>query len=386
MAETMNMKEINIETFSNEVKMDLEDENYDPMMGFGKSGIGKTMSIYELTKELGIGFCELRLVTMSETDMLGVPLITDSSRTTYASNDLLPNEARDGKRGVLVLDEITSCSRTLRAAAYQLLDSKRALGNYKLPEQWKVIALGNGLDDGGVFEGMEAAFLSRAFCYRIEPDFACWKKWAIANNVNPAVTAYLTFDKSKLHVFDPDDPVGLFPCPRSWVALSKKLNSREKRNNNEKLPSEIVELYAAGAIGEAACAGFAAFYEYKEDTISPDDILSGKSKGSVIANKREEVIYLIVQQVVKQMNMELEKERKGTANYTKTAITRTANAVRWFIEVAEIKLDAGVTGLRDLMEGSKYFQEITTLCPEFDEECPELIDFATKHNLVFEVG
>ena len=55
------------------------------------------------------------------------------------------------------------------------MDSKRALGTYKLPDKWKVISLGNGIDDGGVFNGMENAFLSRAMCYRIEPDLECWK-------------------------------------------------------------------------------------------------------------------------------------------------------------------------------------------------------------------
>ena len=272
MAETMNMMEISVDRFIKEIKLDLEDENYDPVIGIGKSGVGKTMSISELCEELGIGFCELRLVTLTEIDLLGIPTI-ENGRTTYASNALLPDAKRDGEKGILVLDEITSCSSTIRAAAYQLLDSKRALGNYKLPEHWKVVALGNGIDDGGVFQGMEHAFLSRATCYRIEPNLDSWMKWAVNKGVNSSITAFLKFDPTALHVFNPDEIASVFPCPRSWTALSKKLNAREKRNGGM-LPLEQVELYAAGTVGVKVASEFSGFYSYNSKTVDPEDILS----------------------------------------------------------------------------------------------------------------
>ena len=206
MADNMNMMEISMDTFLNEIKMDLEDEIYEPMIGIGKSGIGKTMGIHELTQQLGIGFCELRLVTMTEIDILGIPKEDANGRTTYAANSLLPDAKRDGERGILVLDEITSAQSTVRAAAYQLLDSKRALGEYKLPERWKVVALGNGIDDGGVFQGMEAAFLSRATCYRIEPNADVWVKWAISHDINSSVIAYIRWrpeNLSLIHISEP---------------------------------------------------------------------------------------------------------------------------------------------------------------------------------------
>lgn len=377
----MGMMGININTFVNEIKEDLEDEIYDPMIGIGKSGVGKTMSIYELTQELGIGFCELRLVTLGETDLLGIPDIKDG-RTTYASNDLLPMAERDGERGILVLDEITSAKSNIRAAAYQLLDSKRALGNYKLPAGWKVVALGNGIDDGGVFDSMENAFLSRATCYRIEPDFDTWKKWAIKNGVNKSVIAYVQFEPDMMHKMEVDEIASVFPCPRSWTALSKKLNSREKKHGGI-LDEESVELYAAGAVGVEAASKFAAFYAYNSKTISPDDILSGKSKGTDIGQVEPQVVYLVIQSLISQLKKELEEGHKGFGEFNADCIKRAANAAKWAIDVSSVRMDYGITCIQDLSSSVDSFNEMVISCEAFEEECPELLEFANKTQIKF---
>lgn len=386
MAETMNMIEISVDKFINEVRLDLEDDNYEPVIGIGKSGVGKTMSIYELTQELGIGFCEMRLVCLTEVDMLGIPVIEDG-RTTYASNTLLPDAKRDGDRGILVLDEITSATSTIRAAAYQLLDSKRALGNYKLPEHWKVIALGNGISDGGVYTGMEAAFLSRAVCYRIEPNFNAWKKWALKNKVHPSVIAYLNFDPSKLHVFDPDEMASVFPCPRSWTALSKKLLAREKRSATGLLSTEDVELYAAGAVGMTEASSFAGFYSYNKKTISAEDIMSGKAKASDARGAEPEVIYIVIQSLVRQIGLEMDAEKGDKNKIDKVSDTlcgRIANVVNWFVDMGEYKLDYGITGIKDLVANVDGLDDLILLSPEFDKLSDKLLEFATENNIMLD--
>lgn len=380
MAETMNMMEISVDRFIKEIKLDLEDENYDPVIGIGKSGVGKTMSISELCEELGIGFCELRLVTLTEIDLLGIPTI-ENGRTTYASNALLPDAKRDGEKGILVLDEITSCSSTIRAAAYQLLDSKRALGNYKLPEHWKVVALGNGIDDGGVFQGMEHAFLSRATCYRIEPNLDSWMKWAVNKGVNSSITAFLKFDPTALHVFNPDEIASVFPCPRSWTALSKKLNAREKRNGGM-LPLEQVELYAAGTVGVKVASEFSGFYSYNSKTVDPEDILSGKADASVVGGVESQVIYLVLSSLVKQVTEELKAGNTGYGEFTPQCMQRAANLCKWVIDVANYKLDYAMMCLNDLAQVS-IFSDLVLICEDFDEVCPEFIKFANANKLAF---
>lgn len=398
MAETMNMMSVTIDEFIEEVENQLEEENYDPMIGIGKSGVGKTMSIYELCQKRGIGFCELRLVTLTEIDMLGIPTITPDGTTTYASNDLLPRVSRDGEEGILVLDEITSASSTVRAAAYQLLDSKRALGNYKLPKKWKVVSLGNGASDGGVYNSMEAAYLSRAVCYRIEPDLDVWKKWAMNNDVNPSIPAFLTFDNQWFHKMDVDEIASIFPCPRSWVALSKMLNAREKRKGRILTEVEVTML-AAGAVGVEAATPFATFYRFNDEVkITPEQILSGeaiKSTGEVgnrvfksvvpVSSLEQQTVYITIQSVTKALAEKLKGYSSSMPESKKLAyIKPVVNVIAWAIAMGEERVDYAISTIQDISMSVESF--VSIVMDEdgiFDEMLPEFMTFAGKHSIVF---
>lgn len=380
MAETLNMMSVSIDKFIQELKFDLEDGNYEPMMGIGLSGIGKTMSIYELTQELGIGFCELRLVTLTETDMLGIPKENEHGRTTYASNDLLPNIERDGEEGILVLDEITSASRTVRAAAYQLLDSKRALGNYKLPPKWKIVGLGNGPDDGGVYSGMEGAVLSRCTCYRIEPDLNSWKKWAVKHEVNSSVIAFLSFMPEMLHVFDPDEIASVFPCPRSWTALATRLTSREKRAN-KMLDMDSVEIYAAGSIGAKDAAKFSAFYAYNGKTINVDDIIEGRETNFSVRSVEPQVMYIMTQQLVKGIDKVCKESKKTGNDFPMETVNKIINVCKWIVNISKERLDLAVLTMQDLSKYAPDFHYIILNDERFDETYPEFVDWFVEQGL-----
>lgn len=381
-AETMNMMEINIKQFTDEIRMDLEDGNYDPIIGLGKSGIGKTVSIAELAQELGIGYKEIRLVAMQEQDLLGVPEVHDH-RTSYAANTLLPDADRDGEVGLLVFDEITSCSQTLRAAAYQLLDSQRSVGNYHLPEKWKVVALGNGLGDGGVFTGMESAFLSRATCFRVDVNFNIWKNWATAHDVNKTVVAFLENNKELIHKMNPDDIATIFPCPRSWTALSKKLNAREKRASNGILSPEQVEIYAAGAIGSDVASSFAAFYAYNRDVLSVNDILAGRVKAKDMQGIEQQAMYITIREVVSECKKILEQGNTGLGEFTDDAIKIAINIIRWVGEASSVRLDYATVALNDMMQGIPQFRDLVLVNEDFSLECPEFTALMDKLNLSF---
>lgn len=379
--ETLNMLGISVERFTHLVREQMEDGDLTPIVGIGKSGVGKTESVFELTQEMNIGFCELRLVTMTETDLLGIPTINQFGRTDWASNNLLPDEERDGKRGILVLDEITSATSTIRAAAYQLLDSKRSLGNYKLPEGWLVIALGNGPDDGGVFQGMEAAFLSRCRCWRIEPDLRSWKKWAINKEVNPTVLAFLSSMPEYLHKLNPDEIASVFPCPRSWVSLSKKLTDREKRNGNKSLDQESVDIYTASCVGADVASTFGAFYAYNSSVISVEDIIEGRASTD-IGRLEPQVMYIVVQNLVRALTHELKMGKVGYT-YKPETTKRVANACNWIVGVGAKSLDLAVMALTDLSQNVKEFSDLIVRVEEFDTYAPQMIEFAMANKIVF---
>lgn len=379
MSETMNMMEINIQTFTRIIREKIEDEDYDPVMGIGKAGVGKTMCITELCKELGIGYAELRLVTMSEIDMLGIPTV-ENGRTTYAANKMLPSAERDGAQGILVLDEITSCSSTLRAAAYQLLDSKRALGEYKLPDNWLVVCLGNGADDGGVFSGMENAMVSRCTAYRVAPDFEVWKKWAINNGVNKSVIAFLSQDDGKnMHVMKEDEIASVFPCPRSWVALSKKLNAREAKKGGP-LDSASVELYAAGAIGVDLASAFATFYKFNEKLIDADTIINGTADPSIISTLEPETQFLLCEGLVSKTRVFMGAGKVTDSDYSDEALKKLANLINFALSAKKYRADFTMQLINSL-NNLKEFADVIVYNTDFMDYCPGLLEYLQDSNI-----
>lgn len=383
MADNMNMREITIEKFTREIREEIIDDNYNPVIGLGKSGVGKTMSIYELCQEYGYGYKEVRLVNMTETDMYGVPVVErdadGKASTTWAQNSIWPVAEKDGDVGILVLDEITSCTRTVRAAAFQLLDSKRALGNYKLPDHWKIVCLGNAEGDGGVYNGIELAVLNRCTSYRIVPDLTSWKNWAIKNGLNSSVIAYLSFDPAEIHNFKSEEDVEVFPSPRSWHNLATKLSKREERANGL-LDGEDVEFYAAGLVGERTASKFAAFYAFNKKTISATDILDGKAPTD-ISGFETETMYLIIQGLIKEMVSVIKTNGINSSNINSEKGKPVVNAVNWLVDISKCKLDMSIKGIRDLAHGCPEFHLIAT-GPQFDIACPKFIEFCMQNRVV----
>lgn len=385
MSENMNMAELPLDRLIEEIKTDIELGDYSPVMILGKSGVGKTVSIYELTQEMGIGFCEMRLVTMTETDIMGIPTISEHGGTVYAANDLLPRAERDGEVGIIVFDEITSATKTVRASAYQLFDSRRSIGNYKLPEKWKCVALGNGAGDGGVYSGMESAMLSRCTCYRVEPDLEAWKKWAIKHGIHPTIIGFLNMRPEYIHKMDPDEDASIFPCPRSWEALSRKLLAREGRAGGL-LDSQSVDIYAAGAVGEEVSSQFSEFYSFNKKAVSALDILSGKVKKTDINDFDTEAMYITIQAVI----AEYVKRVKGKKNIVEGSpeFNMTINLLQWASNIGKQRIDYGVQIIQDLAAGCMEFKMLIILDTEnrIEQLCPEFKEFFERADLMMSKG
>ena len=383
MGANMNLTTVTMLEFLAYVKEQILDEDTTPILCLGKSGIGKTEAIKGLCDEMGIGCMELRLVTLNEVDLLGVPTVEEQAggkkTTVWASMNDLPIAERDGEVGILVLDEITSCSRNIRAAAYQLLDDKRALGNYKLPKKWLVVALGNGPEDGGVFNGIEYAFLGRCNGMRVDPDLDSWKVWAVNAGVHPAVLGFVSWQPQHLHEINIDaEYEEKLPSPRTWTKLSIKLNNAEARRGT--LDNRTVEIYAAAAVGESVASTFAAFYAYKKKTVSVDDILEGRANGAIVDMDRQ-VMYMQIQTVVYGISKEL-KNTYSSGDWPDATYTKIANACRWIIAVGNRMLDVATAIINELNLTTQMFGDMV-IDDKFDEFCPEFLKFQTANRLVF---
>ena len=216
------MSTINIEQFEKIVEFNIDNNIKRAILGLGASGIGKSAVIKQITERKNMGLIDLRLLLYTETDLKGIPFPNeDKTRTKWLPNDILPNVERDGERGILLVEELTSAPKRVQAAAYQLIQDRK-LGEYILPEGWFIVALGNREDDNGVFVQMPSPLANRFEIHDIGYDLDIWKKnFAYKNGINSFVISYLNFKPGALHNFVPETSEkslrkGVKPSGKRW--------------------------------------------------------------------------------------------------------------------------------------------------------------------------
>lgn len=214
------------------------------ILGLGAPGVGKSQIIKQIGEKYGYKVIDIRLAQMSEVEIGGLIYPNESrTKTVWLSPEILPDEERDGKNTILLLDELTSCSKRVQVAAYQLILDRR-IGQYHLPEGTFVVALGNTEDDDGVYIQLAGPLADRFEIHYIQPDFDSWKNdFALKNDVHQAVIDYLSFNPSALHNQTPGSDYMIFATPRSWVRVSDILKI------DDNIDDKIVRSKIIGNVG-----------------------------------------------------------------------------------------------------------------------------------------
>lgn len=242
-----------------------------PFMLEGQPGVGKSDLFREACRQLDVEFKDFRLNLFDPVDLRGIPMPDVKTNTTkWLQPDFLP---RDGK-GILLMDELTAATTAVQSAAYQLtLD--RALGEYKLPPGWAVMAAGNRQSDRAVAYKMPSALVSRLNMQTLEVSQDDFERFAAATGrIIPEVIAFLRFRPGCLNNFDAkswkdNDP---FACPRTWEFVSKDLAA-----NNMQASHEIIR----GFVGKGAGAEFFGFLDVYKKIPSIDEILAKPNTAKV---------------------------------------------------------------------------------------------------------
>ena len=369
-----NLPSITVDTFTKIVEMQFKEGNFRPIFGLGKGGIGKTESIMELAKEkLKIGYIDIRLLLYSETDLKGIPYPSvDHKRTIWLQNDILPTAERDGETGILVFDEITSCSRSVRTAAYQLLNERR-LGEYVLPDGWMIVCLGNGEEDGGDYQGMEGNFVNRCSVFNVVPDVEAWKMWAHNHNVNPLVTGYVSWKPADLHSYNPDSETEIaFASPRSWIAVSNILNVNEFSVDDAVMCARI-----QSNLGTRVGQQFIAFCKFKDKTVDPKRIICNGEKPVI---EQQEILYITISSVVKIVGDQIMSDIKANGGVQQTTINALANALNWILG---LRKEYAVMGFKDLVGYEPNTMRAVILTPQLFTACPMITRFAQENESIF---
>ena len=227
-----------------------------PAFLWGPPGAGKSSIVRETASDAGMQLLDVRASLLDPTDLRGIPAI-EKGQAVWCPPSFLPSDPDSS--GLLFFDELNAAPPLVQASLYQLTLDRR-VGEYVLPEGWRIIAAGNRAEDNSITFRMPAALANRFIHLDFEIDFEDWRNWALAKGVAPLVIAFLSTRPELLHSMD--DPERGFPTPRSWEMVSDILGAHD----GEQLVDDLV----TGIVGEAAEIEFLA---YCSDAIREEEIL-----------------------------------------------------------------------------------------------------------------
>ena len=196
------------------------------LMIWGSPSTGKSAVVRQYANDHDLHLVDFRLGQCSVTDIKGYPNIKDNTdkavflppKEFILETDEIPN----GKRGVLLFfDEISSCTKNIQAAAYQVI-LDRVIGDTKLHPNTTIVCAGNLLTDNAIAYKMSTALYSRMAHVKLEVSVDSWLKWASLTGIHSAVRAYIEFRRQNLYTFKPELE-GAYACPRTWFATSELL-------------------------------------------------------------------------------------------------------------------------------------------------------------------
>lgn len=231
-----------------------------PLFIWGPPGVGKSDSVRQATTRLKVDLIDFRAALRDAVDIMGIPSARDG-KTFYNLPAGLPHDPDSA--GILFLDEINSAPAQTQAALYQLV-LDRAVGDYRLPAGWQIVAAGNRQTDRGVVHRMPDPLIDRFFHVDFEPDLNDWCQWALSSGIAAEVIAFLRFRPALLHSHDTARQCHAFATPRGWADVSEVLSL-----GGSPIEGELIR----GRVGDGAAGEMLAFLKLYRQMVSPDQIL-----------------------------------------------------------------------------------------------------------------
>ena len=343
-------KSINILStmYSNVINNNFELSRMPSVMLWGPPGVGKSQSIRELAKILkestnkNVVITDVRLILFNPIDLRGIPTANeDKTLAVWLKPKIFDMDDSNDTINILFLDEISSASPSVQAAAYQItLDRK--VGEHKLPINCIVIAAGNRVTDKAVAYQMPSALANRFLHLEIEANFDSWNKWAIENDINQKILGFLKFRPKYLYTFDNTTTSLVFSTPRTWELVSNILNNVSDDVN-------MVFDLISGLVGTGIATEFKGWVRVYKDLPDINDIFDGKD---VSVPSNTDTIYALTSAMV------------SYAKKYKDDLNKIANSIRF---AEKLPPDFSLILLKDYMYIDKDFKLKLLRIPEYEK-------------------
>lgn len=223
-------------------------------------GIGKSDSVKQFAEKNRLSLIDLRLSQCTPEDLQGYPM-REGDKAVFTPFSIFPLEGETPPEGydgwLLLLDELSSANKAVQAAAYKLV-LDRQVGSFNLHERCAIICCGNLITDKAVVHKMSTALQSRLIHFQLDVDVNEWTNWAVKNDIDHRIVAFVNFDNNMLMNFSPDHEDNTFACPRTWEFLNRTM--KDVDIDRVAHTPRIV-----GTIGNAAGQEFISFCEVYND-------------------------------------------------------------------------------------------------------------------------
>ena len=256
-----------------------------PIMIHGGTGIGKTSLVAQVASSMGKNFRVIIPSTKGMADYSGLPVPDLKTKTTtWMRPDFLPREDRDGKDGILAIDEINTAPPATQPVLFGLvLDG--VVGEHRIAEGWSRVAMGNRIFDGASALRMSTALRARFGHLNIEPDVESFAKYMTQSDDENAslLTAFLRFRPALLFCMpgceaqegdyrvSVDRDAMAFPNPRAWESILPFMG----------YPSETRQTLIGAAVGTGPASELEGFIPVATSLPSQTEIESNPSTAAV---------------------------------------------------------------------------------------------------------
>ena len=226
-----------------------------PIFIWGAPGVGKSSIVKEVAATKKLDVIDIRASLLDPTDLRGIPAVVDG-QARWLPPSFLPQKANT--KGLLFFDELNAAPPLVQASLYQLTLDRR-VGEYVLPDGWKIVAAGNRASDAAIVFKMPSALANRFIHLDLEPDVDDWASWAMTRDLHPLVVSFIRLRRELL--LDMTDTGRGFPTPRSWEMLSDTFKVLKNPMDAE----DVI----IGMVGEGAAMELLGFIE---SAITEDEV------------------------------------------------------------------------------------------------------------------
>jgi len=270
--------------------------NKQSVIALGSPGVGKTEIMGAIALERGISILIHDAPGLDPTDVRGVLIPDKSGKSHFTKSALLPDPAKHGEDGILLIDEITSAMPSVQVAFHPLFHpQERRLGNDRLADGWIPMATGNYATDGAGAMGLLSALSDRANIINVVSDWKIWKEdYAIPKGLHPITIGLINFRNDLLNTFDKrakGEKGKQFASERSHTQVSKILYYAE----THEISASALYAGVSGYVGEGVASEYMAFRKLYLDLPNPIDILV---KGKNIIPDEPSVLYALCSSIV----------------------------------------------------------------------------------------